>query len=263
MNDQSTAIQCPHAERPKPPVGAEDRTKMKKRISTALATVIACASLIAGLAFGIAPATADDSYGATLTVNGTAATATVSFNPALIAEHGEYVYVEADSRLATSVVTVASIDNSVHYYAGHVTQDSPSTSFTFKLDSNAGCNARTLSYNVKLGRNNTSDGSGAKLTTAQVDGAALSPVLYDGSVSIPATGDCSTNAGATGSGTTSGATTGTGTNSGTSTNSTSTASTASGRMANTGSTVAPFIVAAALLLAAGLIIGAVRKTIER
>lgn len=227
---------------------------MKKRISTALATVIACASLFAGIAFGTTPAIADDSYGATITVTGTTATATVTFDPAKIAEYGEYVYVEADERLTTSVVTVASIDNSVHYYAGHVTQNAPSTSFTFQLDANAGCNARTLSYNVMLGRNDASNGSGAKLTDAQVNAAQLSPVLYDGSVSIPATGDCSTpgagtNTGAASTGSTSG--------------STGTSGTRASRMASTGSAVTPFAVAALLLGVAGAIVGAVRKTFER
>lgn len=167
---------------------------MKELEKKVVALFAAIAALVAFVGFGTANAMADDSYGAKVTVSGTTATGTITFDPQDIAKYGEYVYIEADSELVAQVVPAASIDNAEYYYAGHVTAAKPVVNFTIKLTKDAACKAGVLNYNVHLGKNQIAGDNNGELTKDQVAAATLSPVLsqYSGSVNIPATGSCQT-----------------------------------------------------------------------
>lgn len=208
--------------------------KIMKRIAAA------AAALAASIGFGIAPAMADG-YGADVTVEGSTATATVTFDPQEIAQYGEYVYVEADEDLVSAVIPAATIDDPAAYYAGHVTKENPTATFTFKLTKEATCKGGELAYNVYLGKNKVSGNNGGELTSAQVHDAELSKVLYSGSVKIAATGECAasevlpnTNNGSTDK-----------------------------QNPKTGAAVMPYAIVAALLAAAAVAMFVVRKQSKR
>ncbi|KAB7790455.1 hypothetical protein [Bifidobacterium leontopitheci] len=167
---------------------------MKELEKKVVALFAALTALVAFVGFGTANAMADDSYGAKVTVSGTTATGTITFDPQDIEKYGEYVYIEADSELVAQVVPAASIENAEYYYAGHVTKEAPVVNFTIKLKQDATCKATVLNYNVHLGKNQVSGANNGELTDAQVASADLSPVLpqYSGSVNVPATGSCQT-----------------------------------------------------------------------
>lgn len=211
--------------------------KIMRKIASAVAAV---AALLACVAFGTAPAMAEG-YGATVTVEGSTVTVTVTFDPRDIAQYGEYAYAEVDEALVSSVVPVKSIEDSVYYYAGHVTKESPTTTFAFKLTKDVSCKDSELAYNVFLGRNQVTGSNNGKLSQAQVSEASLSKVLYDGSVKVPATGECTTS-GVVPS---------------------STGSTTGQQLASTGATVLPYAIVAVLLAAAGVAMFAVRKQYKR
>lgn len=210
--------------------------KFMKRIAAAIA---AAAALVTCVGFGAAPAMADG-YGADVTVEGSTATATVTFDPQEIAQYGEYVYVEADEDLISAVIPAATIDDPAVFYAGHVTKENPTATFTFKLTKEATCKGGELAYNVYLGKDKVSGNNNGELTSAQVQDAELSKVLYSGSVKIAATGECAAsevlpnNNGSTDK-----------------------------QNPNTGAAVMPYAIVAALLAAAAVAMFVVRKQAKR
>lgn len=215
--------------------------KIIKKLASAVAAV---AALAACIGFGAAPAMAEG-YGATVTVEGSTATATVAFSPQEIAQYGEYVYAEVDGELVSAVIPAASIDHAEQFYAGQVTQEQPNVTFTFKLTEEAACKGGTTAYNLYLGRNKVQGSNNGDLTDEQVKEAGLSKVLYSNSVTIPATGECTTgSAGATGTTGTTGSGNGT-------------------PLAQTGATVMPYAITVALLAAAAVAMFAVRKQVKR
>lgn len=204
---------------------------MKNLKNKIVALVSALCALAAFIGFAPAAAMADetDSYGANVTVNGTTATVTVNFRADEIAQYGEYVYVEADSKLVAQVVPAADIQNAEVFYAGHVTAEKPTVTFTFKLTSAATCQGGKVEYNVYLGKNKVVNNN-EELTDAQTAQADLSKVLYSGSANVPAVG-----------------------------NTCAPTSNNNGTTANTGASVLPYGIAVVLLALAGAAVLAVRK----
>lgn len=206
---------------------------MKNLKNKIVALVSALCALAAFIGFAPAAAMADEtgSYGANVTVNGTTATVTVNFRADEIAQYGEYVYVEADSKLVAQVVPAADIQNAEVFYAGHVTAEKPTVTFTFKLTSAATCQGGKVEYNVYLGKNKVTNNND-ELTNAQTAEADLSKALYSGSANVPAVGNtCAPTSNNNSNGTT----------------------------ANTGASVLPYGIAVVLLALAGAAVLAVRK----